>query len=276
MVQFGIMKPEYQQIRRGQKVFREAFRDIGRPLVFKLGTELVDPSGLAEFRHMLREGRGGLLVSTHFSALDPMWVMAETTRDGLRSIHMTGPIRVDRTNPTLARIMSWTGVDMVPVVTPEAFKRDQERETPRGYKQGEGVMAYQSAIADAIKHKGLGYTSATHSRQDTFQPDPLRAIAGLIHLLAERHGLKNFGVHFVAPELPGVSEYATHKGIPTAFKRARIRHGATFIAHELMDEARKSVPQGLNGSKKRKVETEALSNIIFRELAKVAPANYQA
>src|SRR5690242_15633241 len=95
----------------GQRFFREVIaRDLLHPITNKHKTEVIDPEGLRNFQEMLRQGKGGVLISNHFSALDPFWVIAEATKTmGLRSIEVMQPIRWDRVPPGLMQFANLSG-----------------------------------------------------------------------------------------------------------------------------------------------------------------------
>lgn len=261
-----------ERINPEQIAFREFVRNVGHPLAFKNKTELIDPEGLPRFHEILRSGKGGVVVETHFSALDPMWTMnAVTKKMGVRNIHISGPIRIDRTNPKLNKIMHWAGVDITGIVTPKAYADAVEKGNPKGFEPGQGLQKYLGQALEAIKAGGLVVIASNPERQAKLTIDEHDSVAGLLHLLKSRN-LADFGVHFVSPSLKkGVTDYSKHRSIPTVLRRAYMRHGATFTAGELWSMAESEVNPDLDRKAKRDATNKAMSRIIYEELLKIAP-----
>lgn len=262
---------EIERIKPKQRVFREVIRNVGHPLVFKNKTELIDPEGLSRFHEILREGHGGVVVETHFSALDPMWTMNAVTKQmGVRDIHISGPIRIDRTNPTFNKVMHWAGVDITGIVTPKAYVDAVEKGNPKGFKPGQGLEKYFTQAIETIKAGGLVVIASNPERQAKLTLDEHDSVAGLLHLLKSRR-LVDFGVHFVSPSLKNTTDYSKHRSIPTVLRRAYMRHGATFTAGELWSMAESEVDPDLDRKAKRDATNREISKIIFSEFLKIVP-----
>lgn len=264
---------EKPKVNTFQGSFREFARGVAHYPVFRNET-LDAQQGLQKLREGLRHGTGGIIISTHFSEVDPVWIMNDATEKiGLRNIPILQPIASDRTyGGIILKLGEAAGVKIMPIVTPDAAERAEKR--GEKLEKGQGLDEYFKKAAEVLDRGGLVSMPYTATRQPDLRLNERDDVTTKFIYEMTQAGVSNFNIHFAAPELPGVTDYSTRDVRKyNAFQKHIIHHGATYSIDEVLTMCRDNT-EGISERRQKFNTVRNVGKLTYEELRKIVPSSY--
>lgn len=250
---------------------RELFRGaIHYPI---LRNETRDPfGGLLKMQEGIRQGTGAVVIFTHFSEVDPVWMMnGVTEKIGMRNIPILQPIASDRTyGGAIIKLSGAVGIDLSPIVTPDA--KERALHAGKLVTQGDGLETYMEKAAKTLQEGGIVSTPYFATRQPHLSESGPGVTTKLLYEMQNR-GVQDFNIHFAAPEILGVKDYREKRKF-NLFTKHIINHGETYSIQEFLELCGgESIP----GETERRKKYRALKNVektAYEAFKKIVPTGY--
>ncbi len=268
-------EPRPIHINKAQAVWRETVRKILRYPLLKTQESADNLGGLERLCEFIAQGKGGIVVETHFSTSDPLWALDSVMVNQAKDVKASAPIAKHHAFFGLLPFAKSIGVRAIKVTTPET-KRLADEKGENNLRRGNGTLEYMNEAAETVKDGGIVVIATNAHRKSQLTFDESGVVTRLIKGLHERGiSLSDAWIHFVSFEMNGIQDYENKKvrGL-NFFKKHKVNHGETLTVSELLLKAGIEIKESETRDEWKERALGSIENAVYNRFVNIVPTAY--